>query len=59
MKFIVDKLPANPRSCIFSTWRPLPPICEEAGYYKCIKCDKECNLSNSKECYMLKEKDNE
>lgn len=59
MKFIVDKLPANPESCIFSIRHILPPMCEKIDYYECSKYKKICNLSNSKECYMLKEKDNE
>ena len=59
MKFIVDKLPANQHTCIFSIWRSLPPMFEKSGYYECSKCGKKCNLSNSKECYLLKEKDNE
>lgn len=60
MKFIVDKLPNTIKDCIFSEWHTYPPILEEAGYYKCIKCQKECNLTReSTECYLLKEGKNE
>ena len=45
MKFIVDKLPNNIKDCIFSEWRTYPPIMEEAGYYKCIKCFKSVDCS--------------
>lgn len=57
MKIIVDTMPIKPNECFFSEWHPLPPICEETGYFKCkitstsgIK--SECNI---KECPYLKE----
>lgn len=60
MKFIVDKLPSTIKDCVFSEWHVYPPIIEAAGYFKCIKCQKECNLTReSTECHLLKEGKNE
>ena len=55
MKFIVDEMPKSKSECLFSEWKPYPPIMEETGHYICKINQNDCNLCET-ECKLLKQK---
>ncbi len=52
MKVLVDELPTQ-TECPYSYWKPLPPCCEETGYYICKLYNCGCHISDN-ECLYFK-----
>ncbi len=57
MKFIVDEMPKQDE-CIFSEWKPYPPIIEKSGEWYCKNDKKICHMEPH-ECRWLKEQKDE
>lgn len=53
MRFVVDEMPHSAEcDCPFAEWKPLPPICEEIGYYVCKNDKKRCDRDET-ECRWM------
>lgn len=53
MKVLVDKLP-DQTECPYANWEPLPPCCEEIGYWVCKLFSKPCPRKFN-DCLYFKE----
>lgn len=48
MQLCVKEMPENAKECIFSEWKPFPPLIQKPGYYKCKIENEPCSLRNKK-----------